>query len=121
MYGHVNHAAYLSFLENARIDFLEEIGQPLEQLTASGIGLFVVKITIEYKKPAFFNDVLEIVSRSEKNSRIGGTFHQRIVRGEELVAEAQVKWVCVDEAGRPRRLPEGIEKACGNSNTDVNL
>ncbi len=120
MYGHVNHAAYLSFLENARIDLLEKIDQPLERLTAAGISLFVVKITIEYKKPAFFNDVLEVISSSEQNSRIGGTFIQRIMRGKELVAEAAVKWVCVDESGRPRKLPEGIEKVLGNANPGKN-
>ena len=110
MYAHVNHATYLSYLEHARVDWLEQAGMPLSQLTASGYYLYIVKITIEYKRPALFSDRLEVVSSTSKKSRIGGVFHQRVTREGEVVADAQVHWVCVDRDEKPTRLPEAISR-----------
>jgi len=36
---------------------------------------------------------------------------QRILRGEELIAEAQVHAACIDAAGRARRPPAGLTDA----------
>jgi YbgC/YbaW family acyl-CoA thioester hydrolase len=105
MYGHVNNAVYLSYLEHARVDLLKDIGLPLESLTESGIFLYIVKISIEYKKPAKIDDLLEIRTKYVKRIRTGGTFNQVIYRGKDLIADAIVKWVSVDRIGKPVRLP----------------
>ena len=110
MYGHVNHAVYLSYLENARVDWLEQVGLPLSQLTARGYYLYIVKITIEYKKPAVLGDELVVVSKSSKKSRIGGVFHQKVQRGGDTLTDAMVHWVCVGEDGRPTKVPEEISR-----------
>jgi acyl-CoA thioester hydrolase len=108
MYGHVNNATYLSYLEHARVQLLEDISLPLSTLTQQGYFLYIVQITIEYKQPASLNDQLEVVSYYIKKARTGGTFQQTIYRDSELIADATVKWVCVDGEGKPIRLPKQL-------------
>ena len=105
MYGHVNNATYLSFLEHARVQLLEDISLPLSALTKQGSFLYIVKVSIEYKRAASLGDELEIVTHYTKKTRTGGTFQQTISRNAELIADASVKWVCVDQEGKPKRVP----------------
>jgi len=112
MYGHVNNATYLSFLEHARVQLLEDIALPLSALTQQGSYLFIVKVSIEYKRAASLGDELEIATYYIKKTRTGGTFQQTIYRDDEVIADASVKWVCVDQEGKPKRVPiqfAGIE------------
>ncbi|HEY9592978.1 MAG TPA: acyl-CoA thioesterase, partial [Spirochaetia bacterium] len=57
-------------------------------------------------------DELRILTVPVRKGRVGGVLSQRIVRGaeDELVAEAEVTWVCVDAKGRPARLPAVFDK-----------
>ena len=106
MYGHVNNATYLSFIEHARVQLLEDLGLPLKNLSKLGIYLFIVEINIVYKRPATLHDRLEVRTKYLKKTRTGGTFSQNIYRGDELISEAKVRWVCVDDNGRPTGVPK---------------
>lgn len=59
-YGHVNNAQYLTYLEDARTDFFEELGFGLEILAAQQIQVFLTQMTVQYKRPAQLSDRLEI-------------------------------------------------------------
>ena len=106
MYSHVNNATYLSFLEHARVQLLEDIALPLSALTQQGSFLFIVKVSIEYKRAASLGDELEITTYYTKKTRTGGTFQQTIYRDGAVIADASVKWVCVDQEGKPKRVPK---------------
>ncbi len=108
MYGHVNNATYLSFLEHARVQLLEDIALPLSALTQQGSFLFIVKVSIEYKRAASLGDELEIITHYTKKTRTGGTFQQTIRRDDEVIADASVKWICVDQEGKPKRVPKRL-------------
>ncbi|MFO8009185.1 MAG: thioesterase family protein [Dehalococcoidia bacterium] len=99
IYGHVNNARYLEFLEEARWEFAEGT-LDLRKWQGQGIGFSVVNININYRKPAFIGDVLEIQTGVAHLGRASGTIHQKIFRGEtdEPVADADVKFVMVDSA-----------------------
>jgi len=99
MYAHVNNAVYLSYLEHARVQMLKDIDFPLGKLTEAGYFLYIVKIVIEYKKPAQLDDSLEVITRFIKKNRTGGIFRQTIFRESALIADASVSWVCVDATG----------------------
>jgi YbgC/YbaW family acyl-CoA thioester hydrolase len=108
MYGHVNHATYLTYLEYARIEFLRAGGILLQDLSAKGYYLVIAQINITYKKPAFMDDNLEIKTKFLKSYKVGGIFLQTIVRKDEEIAEAEVKWVCANPQGSPIRLPDAM-------------
>jgi acyl-CoA thioester hydrolase len=104
-YGHVNNAVYLNYLEYARHQYLKDIDLPLDDLRASGFAMWVVEIQIRYRKPALPDDELTIVTRPVKRLRLSGILNQRVMRGGTEIAEAEVKWACVDGYGRPVPLP----------------
>jgi acyl-CoA thioester hydrolase len=104
-YGHVNNAVYLNYLEFARHELLAAIGLDYAAMRAAGFGLVVAQVTIRYRRPAVEGDTLAILSRASKRLRVGGIITQRILKGDELVAEADVTWVSIDARGRAAPLP----------------
>lgn len=108
MYGHVNNAQYLSYLEYARIELLKDLNIPINKLLKSGYFLLIVKLCIEYKKQAKMDDVLTIRTRMIDKRKTSGVFNQTILRGKETIADTEVKWVCSDKNGKPSKLPQEI-------------
>ena len=104
-YGHVNNAVYLNYLEYARHQYLKDIDLSLDDLRVCGFAMLVVEIQIRYRKPAKNDDELTIVTRPLKRLRLSGILNQRILRKNTELAEAEVKWTCVDAHGRPVPLP----------------
>jgi len=110
MYGHVNHAMYLSYLEYARIEFLKSHGISITTLAENGHRLFIKKISIEYISSAQFDETLEICTKPVAMKNIWGLFQQQIYCGTRLVIEAEIKWACVDKVGKPTRIPDTITR-----------
>ncbi len=102
LYGHVNNARYLEFLEEARWSFIEgEIDLPTWKKL--GFAFTVVKITINYRRAASLGDVLDIHTRLEKLGAKSGIVRQEIdlARTGGRVADAEVVFVIVDtETGK---------------------
>jgi len=106
--GIVYYANYLRFLERARSEWLRELGYRQSEL-ASQLGLvFVVSsVRIDYRRPARLDDELEVHCRAHARRSANIVFAQQIVRGDELIAAAQVSVVCVDsQRMKPTRMPE---------------
>ncbi len=106
-YGHVNNAEYLHYLEDARTYFLEKMGFYLENLHKDRIDIVVSEIKIKYKKPAFMGDKLTISGQFSILSRYKSTWHHKIFRDEELLAEAFVTLAYIKE-GALIPIPEEI-------------
>lgn len=109
--GLVYHARYLHFLERGRTDYLRCLG--VEQsvlLTADEEGLmFVVhRLEIDFKAPARMDDILTIVTATEKAGGAKMVLTQAIGRGETPLIAARVSIAIVNGRGRPRRLPEAL-------------
>jgi acyl-CoA thioester hydrolase len=104
-YNHVNNANYLNYLEYARYEFLKDVGFNYETAVNSGYGVYIARIEIDYKKPAFTDDTLIIKSRPIKKGAVSGIILQEIWRGEDLLIEAKVTWAFVDTKGMPVKIP----------------
>ncbi|MDR2094867.1 MAG: acyl-CoA thioesterase [Treponema sp.] len=104
-YGHVNNANYLNYLEYARYEFLKDIDFDYNAALKAGYGVYIARIEIDYKRPAFTDDTLTIETLPVKKGAVSGTVRQRITCGGDTVAEAEVTWAFVDSRGIPARLP----------------
>ena len=104
-YGHVNNANYLNYLEYARHEFLKDLGFNYQAMIQAGYGIYIARIEIDYKKPAFLDDDLLIKSWPVKKGAVSGIIAQEISRGEELLAGAKVTWAFVDSRGLPTKIP----------------
>ena len=104
-YNHVNNANYLNYLEYARYEFLRDIGFDYTKAVEAGYGVYIARIEIDYKKPAFADDTLLIKSRPIKKGAVSGIIEQQIWRGDDLLIEAKVTWAFVDSRGQPVKVP----------------
>ncbi|MDR1220123.1 MAG: acyl-CoA thioesterase [Treponema sp.] len=104
-YGHVNNANYLNYLEYARYEFLKSIGFDYPAAIAAGYGVYVARIEIDYKRSAKTDEDLVIRSWPTKKGSVSGVIAQKILRGEDDIADAMVTWAFVDSNGRPVKIP----------------
>ena len=110
--GLVYHARYLHFMERARTETLREAGSDHPRLLAEeGLGFAVRRMAIDFVRPARLDDLLavETVMTGSTGARL--ELCQRVLRGADLVAEAALTLVCIDRAGRARRIPAFLRQA----------
>ena len=109
--GVVYHANYLRFMERARSDMMKLAGVSQREAIEAGTGVYVVAtIGLRYRAPARLDDDLLVVSRIGKLRGATCAVHQRVMRGPEMLVEADVNVAFIGPDGRPRRQPrEWIE------------
>jgi acyl-CoA thioester hydrolase len=111
--GVVFHGQYLSFMERARTELLNQANVDLARLADERRLLFVVfQMSITYHRPARLNDMVSVTAEVAKMSRASVLFRQRVERGAELLVEADVTLAIVDrDRMRPVRIPQELERA----------
>lgn len=113
--GVVYYANYLRYMERARTEFLLEHGIDVADYHRKGYLFAVVDVAIHYKRSARLGDVIDIMTAIEKMANVTISIHHRIMRGTELLAEANVRLACIDLNGKPQKLPESIRKLGQNN------
>lgn len=108
LFGHVNNARYLEFLEEGRWAIFEN-GQGLEAFLKSGLAFNVVNINISYLRPAMFNDLLTVETCLEKMGNRSAVLRQKVMNKHsgETVADAQVTFVMTDIQKQKAALIDG--------------
>ena len=106
--GVVYHSQYLNFMERARTEFLRSLGLVQTTLRDDLGILFVVRdIQIRFKKPAKFDDELNVNTQLLKVGRSLLEFEQNIYRGDEHLIAAKVDVVCIGaDSFRPVSIPD---------------
>lgn len=110
--GFVYHARYLHFLERARTDYIRCLGVNQRELAKDGEGtMFVVhRMEIDFKGPARMDDILTILTTTEKAGGAKMVLSQGVRCDDRLLISAKVIIAVVNAAGRPRRLPEALAR-----------
>jgi acyl-CoA thioester hydrolase len=117
--GVVYYANYLRYLERARTELLRSLGFEQDKLKQDqGIIFAVRSVSIEYLKPAVFNDTLSVSATISRLARASFTFQQNIMRPSDntLISNAVVKIACIDASQFiPTKLPKAVwEVISGN-------
>jgi acyl-CoA thioester hydrolase len=104
--GIVYYANYLRFIERARSDMLRIIGVDQRGALEGGEGVYAVaEISVKYRAPAKLGDDLVVATGIEAVRAASVLIHQRVMRGDELLADARVTAAFLTSDGRPRRQP----------------
>lgn len=104
--GIVYYANYLRFMERARSDMLRLVGVDQRGALDAGIGVYAVaEVAIRYRRPAKLDDALLVVSRIRAVRAASCVIHQKVMRGDEVLTDAEVTAAFVSPDGRPRRQP----------------
>lgn len=111
--GVVYHGAYVRFFERGRTDFLRLAGVSHAALLErpDPLAFTVVRLAIDFKRAARIDDALEVRTRYEAVRGPRLFIRQRILRGGELIAQAEVEAACIDLSGRARRPPPDLVAA----------
>jgi YbgC/YbaW family acyl-CoA thioester hydrolase len=115
--GHLNHAVYLNYFEQARFDALEAGGNPPARLRAEEWAIHVVRVEVDYRRECRLGDRLTASTRVEEFRRTSMTIRQVLqvltAEDEERAADARVVAVWVGPDGRPMRIPDEARRALG--------
>jgi acyl-CoA thioester hydrolase len=108
--GFVYHANYLKYLDRARTEWLRAIGIEQTQLHEQYKLVFVVRqISINYLKPIFLNELINVTSSLIQIGKASMIFTQRILRNADVVCTAEVKIAALNIIKqRPQALPPEI-------------
>lgn len=101
--GVVYHANYLVWMEVGRSDYLRKLGMPYTTFEENKIYLPVIKVFCEYKSPAFYDDMIKVVTRVASLKEVKITFHYDIFResGQILLAAGETEHAFVNQLGKP--------------------
>ena len=104
--GIVYYANYLKFLERARTEALVTLGFNNKKINDDfGAQIIVKSCNIEYKISARLEDELSIRSFVKSITKTSFFMNQFISRGEDIIVEAKVHLVFVNNKGKPMRIP----------------
>jgi acyl-CoA thioester hydrolase len=104
--GIVYHANYLRFMERARSDMLRAAGIDQRAAHEAGEGAYAVSdLAIRYRRPARLDDALVVLSRLKDVRGASCVIQQRVMRGTDELAVADVTAAFIAPDGRPRRQP----------------
>lgn len=109
--GIVYYATYLEYLEEARTEYLRELGIDLVEYTKKGILLAVVHVEIDYKSPAKYGSIIRVFTRVEKVGNASINFMQEIKLGETILVICKTLLACVNLSLKPTRIPQEMKSS----------
>jgi acyl-CoA thioester hydrolase len=115
--GVVYHGSYVNFLERARTEWLRECYGYSNKGLMSEFGMvFVVRsLRLDYLKPALLDDLLAVSAQLKDVGRSRVTLCQKVLRGEDVLVEAEVDLVCVTmDNFKPVSVPEALREQWKN-------
>ncbi len=104
--GIAHHSHFLTWLEYARVRWLDVLGIPYKELEQKGYFLPVVEANVRYRKPVFFDDTLTIKLSVLDPVRARFYLNYQIIRGQEVVAEAKTVHAFVNAQRQIVRPPD---------------
>ena len=113
--GVVYYANYLRFMERARTEWLRARGFEQPDLVRDyGVAFVVTALTIEYQRPARFNDSLAVTAEPAELGASRIVMLQRVLREREELVVASLRLACVNTVTlKPVRIPGPVAENLG--------
>lgn len=108
--GVVYHGNYAQYFEMGRVEWLRNLGLSYKFMEENGIMLPVVNLTLNYKKPARYDDLLTVTTIFKKQESVKIEFDYEIHNeAGELLTTGGSLLVFVDmKTGRPVSPPDYV-------------
>ena len=108
--GVVFYANYLKYFERARTELLRAMGYEQDELANNEGVIFAVRsLTVEYIKPARFNQLLQVSADIKHLKKASIEFVQHITRANEVLVTGDVRIACLDiKTLKPKAIPENL-------------
>lgn len=111
--GHVNHARYLSYLEDARMELLSRSPSGLAGAEEGDRGYIAGRLSIDYRHPAKYRPglVLRVETWVSHLGTKSWTFAHRLYDGDTVIAESECVIVAYSYADAKARALDPDERA----------
>lgn len=105
---------YFRLFEIGRAELFRRLGHPFREYVARGLYLAVTATACRYRRPARYDDELEIRAGIAAVSGARLSIAYAVARDDgEIVAEGHTDHAVLDDAGRPQRIPPEFRRALG--------
>jgi acyl-CoA thioester hydrolase len=110
--GVVYHGNYAVYFEMGRVEWLRNLGVSYKKMEETGIMLPVVSLTMNYKKPARYDDLLTVITKFKSQTSVKIEFDYEILNEKgELLTTGYSVLVFVDmKTGKPTLPPDYIKE-----------
>ncbi len=103
--GHVNNVAYASYVETARVEFLQALGEQVQ-------SIILAHLALDYRRPVHLGRAIRVDTWVERVGRTSVTLRQSVWADDDRAADVRSVIVCYDYAdGAPRDLPPALREA----------
>ena len=115
--GITHHSNYIRWMEEARVDFLSQIGWEFAKLEAMGIVSPVLTVSCDYKLPTRFSDkvTIKVTVKEFKGVKLFLNYEMKNVEGK-IVCTGTTSHAFLNTEGKPIRMkqefPEFYETLC---------
>lgn len=108
--GVVYHGNYAAYFEMGRVEWLRNMGVSYKWMEGNGVMLPVVSLTMNYKKPARYDDLITVRTIFKSQTSVKIEFDYEIYNEkQELLTIANSVLVFVDmKIGRPMLPPDYV-------------
>jgi acyl-CoA thioester hydrolase len=110
--GVVYYANYLVWFEVARTEWLRATGWTYRDMERDGVALPVIEVHCEYRRPARYDDEVDVAARARLVTPVRVRFDYEVTRAADgtIAAVGHTVHAAVDAAGKPCRLPERVKE-----------
>jgi acyl-CoA thioester hydrolase len=106
--GIIHHAAYLPYLEEARVAYLRHLGHPYDEVRRDGINFAVLEVAVQYRRPLVFDEQVAVHIGAGAVTRTTFQVVYLLTVEAEVRATAVTVHGCVDPTGKATRLPSWV-------------
>lgn len=110
--GIAHHANYIRWMEEARIDFMDQLGFPYAAMEAQGIVSPVRAVGCKYLRPCTFGDEIWIDVALEGFNGVVLSLRYTMRKQEESICIASSEHVFLDREGRFVRMKQAAPDFC---------
>ncbi|MFA6186292.1 MAG: thioesterase family protein [Phycisphaerae bacterium] len=106
--GVIHHSVYPIYFEMGRTELLRVNGLAYKDLEREGFYMVVAELHLKYRRPAYYDETLELITECTKITAAKLEHSYKLIRPGVglLLVEGSSILACVDDKGKPRRLPE---------------
>jgi len=104
--GHLNHARYLTFMEQARFKYIMALGLWADVHDFNAVGQIVAEAACTYKRPVLLDQIVEVGVRIARMGNKSMDMEYRMTVAGEVVATGRTVQVTYDyAAGKSIPIP----------------
>ncbi len=106
--GIIHHSSFVSYLEEARIAYLQKLGFDINELEKKNLISPITDLSIKYIRPLYSLEDIVLQIWIESFSKVRFTFHYKILKKEVLCATASTSGCLINELFKPIPLPTDL-------------